>query len=151
MFKNPKRQGVFLTNLFSFIFSSLESQDKFRRVLEELAISHCQKGIKSCEYGIIGEVMFWTLKIVLKSEYSSKVHIAWVKIFSSMLNIILPIAISHELRSNRAQLQRISKFEGKNVDADIQSVNSDQCSIAGPATMDDEINSIIDGSVISER
>ena len=111
MFKDPKRQGSFLTNLFTFIFSSIENEAKCRKVLEELAISHVHKGVKSCEYGIIGEVIFWTLKTVMRNDYTFAIHTAWVKIFSSMLRIILPISVHHELRSNSSQLKRVEEFE----------------------------------------
>ena len=34
-------------------------------------------------------------------------HIAWVKLFSSMLSVIIPAAVQYELESNTAQQERI--------------------------------------------
>ena len=42
--------------------------------------------------------MFWTLAKCLGSEFYDKAtHRVWVKIFSTMLNVIVPIAVHHEL------------------------------------------------------
>lgn len=89
----------------------MDNVNKFVSRLEKLAESHAKKGIKSCEYGVVGEVMFWSLRKVLGKSYTHGIHTAWVKIFSSMLKIIVPLSIEHELKSNAAQLKRISEFE----------------------------------------
>lgn len=48
--------------------------------------------------GLIGEVLFWTFRKCLGDEiYHVFVHSAWVKIFSQMLKILIPLAISYEL------------------------------------------------------
>jgi len=111
LFKSPRKQGIFLTALFSFIFSTFEDPKRLRDRLVELAESHCKKGVKACEYGVIGEVMFWTLSQVLGREYSSDIHTAWMKIFSTMLRVIVPISINYELQSNAAQIKRLADFE----------------------------------------
>ncbi len=42
--------------------------------------------------------MFWTLAKCLGSEFYDKAtHRIWVKIFSTMLNVVVPIAVHHEL------------------------------------------------------
>ena len=79
----------------------------------ELAETHCQMGIRTIEYGIVGEVLFWTLHRLLGSQaYNREVEIAWTRIFSSMLRIIVPIAVTFERdqgRSNRASVRRAEK------------------------------------------
>ena len=49
-------QGGFLVSLFTFIFTVFQDESKFQKRLEALAVSHAKRGIKSIEYGIIGEV-----------------------------------------------------------------------------------------------
>ncbi len=49
--------------------------------------------------GIFGEVLFWTIKLAVgKTHYDTTTHTAWVKIYSRMLSIILPLAVKYELQ-----------------------------------------------------
>jgi len=107
MFSNPNTQGRFLTSLISFIFTALDNEEKVKSRLIELALNHCKRGVKVCEYAILGDVMFWSLKEVLGSLYDEKTHLAWVKIFSMMLNVIIPVAIEQELQDNKPQTNRM--------------------------------------------
>lgn len=109
MFKDTRRQGKFLVALFSFIFTVTEDPKKFNDILTQLALSHCRMGVKSCEYGILGEVMFWTLEKCLGTSYTPELHRSWVKIFSQMLKVIIPIAIHHELKNNESQIKRLTR------------------------------------------
>eukprot|EP01035_Chromulina_nebulosa_P019746 gene19746-25678_t len=114
MFTSPDSQGKFLTSLFSFIFTVLDDEDKFNRRLEQLAQSHCKRGVKACEYAVIGEVMFWSLsKILGPSMYDINTHNAWVKIFSMMLNIIVPISVEYELKDNKSQTKRLLAYKNR--------------------------------------
>lgn len=100
--------------------------------------------------GIVGEVLFWTLKEVLGEEtYTSQVHFAYVRIFSRMLSVIVPIAVSfeistgghnqrvridneHALQRDRLDVQASLPREGESVPAS----NVDDSSIANPPTCD---------------
>jgi hypothetical protein len=53
--------------------------------------------------------MFWTLAKILGQAYTAEVHQAWVKIFSSMMRVIVPIAVHHELKDNTAQQTRFER------------------------------------------
>jgi hypothetical protein len=53
--------------------------------------------------------MFWTLGKILGPAYTPEVHDAWVKIFSSMMKVIVPIAVAAELKDNSAQQMRLEK------------------------------------------
>lgn len=60
-------------------------------------------GMKAVEYGIFGEVLFWTLNKVLSSHYTSELHIIWRKFYSRILQVAIPVSSAHELRIlNRA-------------------------------------------------
>ena len=83
--------------------------DQYRAKLNYLGEVHSLRGVKATEYGIVGEVMFWTLGKVLGPAYTPEVHNAWVKIFSSMMKVIVPIAVAHELRDNTSQRVRLEK------------------------------------------
>jgi len=100
MFKDPSKQGQFLVALFSFVFTAIDNKDKFNKRLASLANSHNEKGVKATEYGLIGTVMFHTLKKCLGADYTREVDLAWKKIFSRMLKVIVPLAVDHELKSH---------------------------------------------------
>lgn len=140
MFRNLETQGKFLVALFSFIFTVLENKEKFHDKLVELAISHCKRGIKACEYAIIGDVMFWTLKTILGSEYDLASHNGWMKLFSNMLQIIVPISITYELKSNEAQAKRFQNYyrvqskENVGLDTSDETSVSLTCPFAGSET-----------------
>ncbi len=51
--------------------------------------------------------MFWTLRAILgPQEYSNELNGAWVKIYSRMLRVMVPIAIAYELKDGSAQEKR---------------------------------------------
>ena len=53
--------------------------------------------------GIFGEVLFWTLRVVLGSEdYDFVTHTAWIKFYSRVLDGIVPIVLTHELSQSHA-------------------------------------------------
>jgi hypothetical protein len=49
--------------------------------------------------GIIGDVMFWSVKKCIGEAYCEDTHSAWVKIFSKMLSVIVPVSVAYELES----------------------------------------------------
>ena len=56
MFKSAMSKGSFIHGLLSFLFTSLEDKKGFHKKLLQIAHSHCAKGVKAVEYGLIGEV-----------------------------------------------------------------------------------------------
>lgn len=107
LFKNDiKKQGELLITIILFILDIFTDKAKLESNLTQLAIRHANKGIKAVEYGIIGEVTFWTLDKVLGSAYTPESHVAWRKVFSAMLQVIIPVSIANELKSNAAQRAR---------------------------------------------
>lgn len=98
-----KKQGKFLVRLLSLALSELNDPAKFDATLTALAEQHCIRGIKAIEYGVVGEVLFYTLHTVLGSEvYNKNAHISWTKIFSRMLKVMVPVAIAYEMNHGRA-------------------------------------------------
>ena len=57
--------------------------------------------------GVVGEVLFWTLRNCTgPTVYTHDVHQAWVKVYSRMLKIMVPLAVAHELRDGSGQEKR---------------------------------------------
>lgn len=61
------------------------------------------RGVKAVEYGVVGDVLFWSLRTLLGSAYTNKIHNGWTRIFSAMLAIIVPVAVAFELESYKQQ------------------------------------------------
>ena len=86
--------------------------------------------------GIVGDVLFWSLRKCIGHEYDFTTHRAWVRIFSAMLKVriipsltilyltyltytyinyihiyiiqvIVPVALQYELRNGEAQIDRL--------------------------------------------
>jgi hypothetical protein len=55
------------------------------------------RGVKAIEYGVVGDVLFWSLKICVGTTiFTDAVLAVWVKIFSRMLRTIVPTAVKFE-------------------------------------------------------
>ncbi len=48
------------------------------------------------QYGIVGEVLFWALAHSLDEELYKTVSVAWIKVYSILLKVMMPIAIEAE-------------------------------------------------------
>ena len=102
MFKSSTSKGSFVHGLRSFLFTILSNKKEFHEKLLNIANSHCKKGVKAVEYGIIGEILFWALEHCLtKSVYTANIHKIWVNIFSAMLAVIVPKAIKYEMNASQ--------------------------------------------------
>lgn len=102
MFKSGlKTQGKFLVKMISMLLSDIDSDPvKFNNTLVKLAETHNDRGVKSIEYGIVGEVMFWTLREVVGHEvFDKETHLAWIRIFSRILSVVVPVAVAYEIKT----------------------------------------------------
>jgi len=98
-----KGQGKFLVIMLSLALSELEKPAQFDKSLLKLTEIHYKRGVKAVEYGIVGDVLFWTLrKVIGEIDYTSKVHRVWVKVYSRMLKTIVPAAVSMELGASES-------------------------------------------------
>jgi len=103
--RGMKAQGKFLVQMITLSLSERENPEKYNTTLTKLAEIHYHRGVKALEYGIVGEVLFWALRFVIGNEtYTDTTHSAWVKIYSRMLRIIVPAAISWELQLGSAKI-----------------------------------------------
>lgn len=115
-----KTQGRFMVKMITLLLSNLDDREKFVDNLVKLAHVHNKRGIKAIEYGVVGEVLFYTLRTVTGPAYDMNTHRAWVLVFSSMLKTLIPIAIQYEMTT-------ASKFQG---DRDHMSQYSDEGSMS---------------------
>mmetsp|Transcript_9930 Transcript_9930/g.10431 ORF Transcript_9930/g.10431 Transcript_9930/m.10431 type:complete len:223 (+) Transcript_9930:107-775(+) len=89
--------GSFLVQMVSMSLGQLRDPSKFKKTMTSLAARHCERGVKASEYGVIGEVLFYTLKKCLGDEtYTTEIDTAWKKVFSVMLREIVPLVVNYE-------------------------------------------------------
>ena len=104
-----KSQGKFLVQLMTLALTLVLNQEKLNKVMLNLAEKHNERGVKAIEYGIVGEVLFFTLRKVLgDEEFDAEVYKIWTKIMSRLLVIMVPSALAHELKSGINQEQRLA-------------------------------------------
>jgi hemoglobin-like flavoprotein len=95
--KGIESVGAFLVQMVSMSLSQLRDPTKFKKTMTSLAARHCERGVKASEYGVIGEVLFYSLKKCLGEEtYTTSVEISWKKIYSVMLREIVPLVVRYE-------------------------------------------------------
>lgn len=57
--------------------------------------------------GIFGEALFYVLRLTLGDDYDAHAHNGWVKIYSRILRIIIPIVVDYEL-NNKAVVDQLT-------------------------------------------
>lgn len=101
------QQGKMIVSLITFALNSFyEDSENLRSKLQKLATAHAAYGVVSSQYNQMGEVLFWTLSKVLGSQFCEPTKLAWVRIYSSLLKIILPVAVEEEKRIIAADVDR---------------------------------------------
>eukprot|EP00599_Poterioochromonas_sp_BG-1_P003104 CAMPEP_0173154926 /NCGR_PEP_ID=MMETSP1105-20130129/13778_1 /TAXON_ID=2985 /ORGANISM="Ochromonas sp., Strain BG-1" /LENGTH=220 /DNA_ID=CAMNT_0014071209 /DNA_START=131 /DNA_END=793 /DNA_ORIENTATION=- len=96
--KSTLKQGTLILNMFTALIKEIENPEAFNKYLKMLALSHIKLGVRATEFGIFGEVLFWTLRVVLGNEdYDLVTHTAWIKFYSRILDVIVPIVLAHEI------------------------------------------------------
>lgn len=109
-------QGKFLVKMVSLILNCLKHREKFVKTMEDLAMRHCERGIRGVEYGIVGDVLFYSLQKTLGNLFTLEIETAWKLIFSSMLGIIVPLCIEYERTGIvRRTVERVSDSSGGNL------------------------------------
>jgi hemoglobin-like flavoprotein len=99
--------GKFIASMVSMCLNQLNNPKGFRKAIVDLAEDHCRRAIRTIEYGVVGDVLFWSIRFLLGPMYIRLVEQSWVRIYSSMLRIIVPIAVSFEHTHGR--IPRIAK------------------------------------------
>ena len=110
LFTGLKSQGKFLLSMISLLLNQFDYDDEFELVIHDLTIRHCEKGVKAIEYGIVGDVLFHSLKTCIGSDsYTLDVHVAWIKLYSRLLQAIVPVAIQYERNyGDSCEVKRLS-------------------------------------------
>lgn len=98
-------RGPFLGSMVHKCLSQLDQPREFRSGMVRLATDHIRRGVWAVQYGIVGEVLFWSLKNCLGIEYTREVEVAWKVIFSSVLQVMVPVAVYYEKNKSISEIQ----------------------------------------------
>lgn len=102
LFKRPiNKQGNFLMRIISMLLAEIDQPDKFHKTLVNLTNLHNKIGVVAYEYGISGEILLFTLKKVLGDAFTPLAHRAWIKIYSRILDHIVPNAVEFEINNKK--------------------------------------------------
>ena len=104
LYSNIEMQGRVLVAIISTALSQLKDPVGFNLTLAQIAHVHSARGIKCPEFGIMGDVLFWTMKNLLGPSFTEDSRIAWVKIYSRMLQVIIPLIIADEMKKRRKKI-----------------------------------------------
>mmetsp|Transcript_3085 Transcript_3085/g.2065 ORF Transcript_3085/g.2065 Transcript_3085/m.2065 type:complete len:265 (+) Transcript_3085:38-832(+) len=108
--KNTLKQGTLFFRMIAFTISALDDESKFDSQFVTLAKTHNRMGIRAVEYGVFGECLFWVLRLTLGAEiYDAQTNLGWVKIYSRILGVIIPIAVRYELDNKSAIQEKSTK------------------------------------------
>ena len=111
MFTNAA-QGRFFVKMISLSLSLLEDNAGFEKTLTKLTETHNERGVKSIEYGVVGEVILWTMRYVLGPDtYTPELHMVWLRILCRMLKVMIPVAVKFEMENGRAQEARMHEYK----------------------------------------
>ena len=105
--QNMIAQGKALVNMISACLTLLEKPTDLVKALVDLAKLHTTRGVMANQYGLVGECLLWTFDYCLQEEFTTDAKIAWVRIYSLMLSVIIPAAVEEEKKLTR--IQNISK------------------------------------------
>ena len=93
-------RGKLIAAVLSLALEVLENPEKVRQNLSELAHRHNIIGVEPFYYGIMGDALFNALQEVLGPSFDELTRRSWIKLYSYMLSIILPIAVQHKCSHN---------------------------------------------------
>jgi hemoglobin-like flavoprotein len=123
-------QGKFLVKMISITLSQLGDKEAFDKTMGELTIRHCERGVKAIEYGVVGDVLFWCIKTCVgAAAFTPEIGGAWVRIYSKMLQIVVPLAVTYERKGLYQGNVHRSKFivaSGKFDSSDGQTLENTQ-------------------------
>ena len=141
---NLQSQGRVLMGVISTALNQLKDPDSFNQMLVNLAHVHSQRGVRGMQYGIIGDVLFWTLHKCLGPEFDAQTAVAWTKIFSYMLHVIVPVAVADEIREVKAAMKALKQQKTVSEKTSKMPTISEKSSVKYKANNDDEVHEFDD-------
>lgn len=122
LFADVEDQGKALIGIITFSLNALKSPNTLDEKLVQLTLKNSVEGVKAVEYGIAGEVLFWTLERVLGDHYNNLIEAAWLKTFCRLLRVMVPVAVRFEMRRPVKKIRSSFSVDNSSFSADDDSV-----------------------------
>jgi hemoglobin-like flavoprotein len=146
-------QGRLIAGVISSSLMAVKEPDQLRKRLTHMTEKHNGKGIAAVKYGFMGNALLDALDRVLGPEdFDALARLAWIRIYTFMLNIILPIVVDYELKeqepryniSNNTMFYKISRrlFAPKssaNTTNEVVPISNEQDVVLRPAKGSSEV------------
>lgn len=101
-------QNKFLARMLTMALLDIDDQSRWDMTFTKLAEMHNEMGVKAVEYGIIGEILFWTIEQCIGPEaFTVDVHMAWIHVMSRILKTMVPVALRFELEKGSGEIQQM--------------------------------------------
>lgn len=97
---------VAVVNTLGLIIRQLSEEGNATPLLHAIADRHSLAGVKAVEYGIFGDVLFYSLRVVLCDDYTPATDQAWKKMYSSLLRVLIPRSSANERRGQCPMYRR---------------------------------------------
>lgn len=126
-------QGRFLIQMISTTLGQLRNPSEFKNTMRTLTIRHSERGVKAIEYGVVGDVLFYTIKKCVGSTvFTGDVLDAWIRIYSAMLQEIVPLAVHFERKGlHQGSVQRQWSVIGSRNNADFDTTETAVSAVSG--------------------
>lgn len=112
LINSDSKHGMkWIMNILNTILDSINDELEFTRQVQRIA-RHNKKKRNLCvrDFGLIGEMTFFALGKVLRDDYTYDTHMAWIKIFSWVLRIMIPTSLVEILRQHTRHSDRIPLY-----------------------------------------
>eukprot|EP01041_Mallomonas_annulata_P008150 gene8151-16758_t len=106
--KNLQAQGRALVAMLSGALSLLEGVNTLVDNLIDLAHMHKKINVRALDYGPVGLVLLWTLEHCIGDSFTPEIKHIWLKIYSLMLSVMIPINVDDELKQINANDKKLS-------------------------------------------
>lgn len=97
-------QGRLLVGALSVALDVLAAPDRVSERLIKLTKRHNELGIRAEYYFSFGEALFEALKTTLGPLFSKDTEVAWTKLYSYMLGIIIPVVVHYDRKHSSRNL-----------------------------------------------
>ena len=95
-------QGRLLAGVISSALGLLRNKDQLHKRLEAMTLKHSMKGVKASQYGTMGAALVWAMELVLGELFTEAVSTAWLRVYSLLLSVIVPVAVGYEFEQTRS-------------------------------------------------
>ena len=90
MFKGPmETQYQKFIDTLSIIVARIDRPESVMSEIDQLAERHIGYGVKPEHYGPVGEVLIWTLKTGLGTDWNAEVEAAWLACYQALTQLML--------------------------------------------------------------